>query len=159
LMESKPVRPGSEEYLDSEKYQIRHWDLERTDSLRELITLVNSIRRENAALQSDWSIEFHPTDNDQLICYSKQSPDKTNTVLVIINLDPHRTQFGFVNVQLGKLAIDVDKPYQAHDLLTGARYLWQGSRNFVQLDPQSVPGHIFRLRPRVRVESDFEYFL
>jgi starch synthase (maltosyl-transferring) len=159
LLESRPVRVGSEEYLDSEKYQIRQWDLDRPDSLRELITLVNSTRRSNPALQNDWSIQFHPTDNDQLICYSKQSDDKTNTILVVINLDPHHVQSGFVTVQLDKLEFDRERPYQAHDLLTGARYLWQGARNFVQLDPQSVPGHIFRLRTRIRVESDFEYFL
>jgi starch synthase (maltosyl-transferring) len=110
-------------------------------------------------LQNDWSIQFHPTDNDQLICYSKQSDDKTNTILVIINLDPHHTQAGFVTVQLGKLAFEAERAYQAHDLLTGARYLWNGPRNFVQLDPHSVPGHIFRLRTRIRIESDFEYFL
>jgi starch synthase (maltosyl-transferring) len=159
LMESKPVRVGSEEYLDSEKYQIRHWDLEHSDNLRELIAMVNAIRRDNPGLQNDWSIQFHPTDNDQLICYSKQSDDKTNTILVIINLDPHYTHSGFVDVRLDKLGFDGERPYQAHDLLTGARYLWHGSRNFVQLDPHSVPGHIFRLRTRIRVESDFEYFL
>ena len=159
LLESKPIRVGSEEYLDSEKYQIRNWDLERKDSLRELIMLVNSIRRNNPALQNDWSIQFHPTDNEQLICYSKQSDDKTNTVLVVINLDPHHTQSGFITLHLDKIGFDAERPYQAHDLLTDARYLWHGQRNYVQLDPYSVPGHIFRLRTRIRVESDFEYFL
>jgi starch synthase (maltosyl-transferring) len=159
LLESKPVRVGSEEYLDSEKYQIRNWDLGRKDSLRELIMLLNSIRRNNPALQNDWSIQFHPTDNEQLICYSKQSDDKTNTVLVVINLDPHHTQSGFITLHLDKIGFDVERPYQAHDLLTDARYLWHGQRNYVQLDPYSVPGHILRLRSRIRVESDFEYFL
>ncbi len=159
LMDSKPVRVGSEEYLDSEKYQVRHWSLERPDSLRELIALVNSVRRENEALQNDWSIEFHPTDNEQLLCFSKQSDDKSNTVLVVINLDPHHVQAGFVEIQLEKVGIEAAGSYQAHDLLTGARYLWTGSRNFVQLDPHSVPAHIFGLRTKTRVESDFEYFL
>ena len=159
LMESRPVRHGSEEYLDSEKYQIREWDLNRPDSLRDLITLVNRIRRENEALQSDRRLEFHNVSNDQLICFSKRSPDGSNLVVVVINLDPHYKQSGFVDLPLDQLGIEEDRPYQAHDLLTGARYPWTGRRNYVELDPQSVPGHIFRIRRRLRAESDFEYFL
>jgi starch synthase (maltosyl-transferring) len=159
LLESKPVRPGSEEYLDSEKYQIRHWDLARPDSLREFITLVNRIRRENPALQSDWGLDFHPTDNEQLICYSKRSPDGTNLVLMVVNLDPYHTQAGFVTLPLSELKVEEDRPYQANDLLTGARYVWNGPRNYVELNPASVPAHIFRIRHRLRVETDFEYFL
>ncbi len=159
LMESRPVRHGSEEYLDSEKYQIREWNLDRPDSLCELIALVNRIRRENQALQNDWSIDFHPVDNDQLLCFSKLSDDATNLIVVVINLDPHHTQAGFVDLPLDKWKIESDRPYQANDLLTGARYLWSGRRNYVELNPQSVPGHIFRIRRRLRVETDFEYFL
>jgi starch synthase (maltosyl-transferring) len=159
LMESRPVRPGSEEYLDSEKYQIRDWNLERPDSLREFIALVNRIRNENAALQSDWSLEFHPAENDQLICYSKSSEDAANLIVVVVNLDPHHTQSGFVELPLHKWKIEEDRPYQANDLLTGARYVWNGRRNWVQLNPQSAPAHIFRIRRRLRVETDFEYFL
>ena len=159
LMESRPVRPGSEEYLDSEKYQIRYWDLERPDSLRDFIGLVNRIRNENAALQSDWSLEFHPVDNDQLICYSKRSEDPANLIVVVINLDPHHTQSGFVELPLDRWQIEEDRPYQANDLLTGSHYVWNGRRNWVQLNPESVPGHIFRIRRRLRVETDFEYFL
>ncbi|MBV9307917.1 MAG: alpha-1,4-glucan--maltose-1-phosphate maltosyltransferase, partial [Acidobacteriaceae bacterium] len=159
LMESRPVRHGSEEYLDSEKYQIREWDLNRPDSLRDLITLVNRIRRENEALQSDRRLEFHNVSNDQLICFSKRSPDGSNLVVVVINLDPHYKQSGFVDLPLDQLGIEEDRPYQAHDLLTGARYPWTGRRNYVELDPHSVPGHIFRIRRRLRAESDFEYFL
>lgn len=159
LMEGRPVRQGSEEYLDSEKYQIRHWDLDRPDSLREVITLTNRIRKENAALQNDWSVEFHPVDNEQLICYSKQSEDKSNTIVVIVNLDPHHVQAGFVNLDLAKIGVDYDHPYQAHDLVTGARYVWTGGRNYVELNPAAMPGHILRIRRRLRVETDFEYFL
>ncbi len=159
LMESRPVRPGSEEYLDSEKYQIRYWDLNRPDSLHEFIALVNRIRNENAALQSDWPLEFHPVDNEQLICYSKRSEDPANLIVVVINLDPHHTQSGFVELPLDRWHIEEDRPYQANDLLTDARYVWNGRRNWVQLNPESVPGHIFRIRRRLRVETDFEYFL
>ena len=159
LMESRPIRHGSEEYLDSEKYQIRHWDLGRPDSLRELITVVNRIRKENAALQSDWSLEFHPVDNDQLICYSKRSLDGTNLIVTVVNLDPHNVQSGFVDLPLDRFQIEGDRPYQAHDLLTSARYVWTGRKNYVQLDPAGIPAHIFHLRRRLRVETDFEYFL
>ncbi len=158
LMESRPIRRGSEEYLDSEKYQTRTWDLERPDSLRDLITLVNKIRNENEALQQDWTIEFHPTDNDQLICFSKTSPDEQNVILMVINLDPHNVQSGFVTLALPKLGVETGTSFQAHDLLTNAHYLWSGPRNFVKLDPNSIPGHIFRIRKRVRVENDFDYF-
>lgn len=159
LMENRPVRAGSEEYLDSEKYQIRHWDLDRPDSLKDFIALVNRIRHENPALQSDWFLNFHAVDNEQLICYSKRSPDGSNLIVVVVNLDPHHTQGGFVDLPLDQLQIDEDRAYQANDLLTGARYVWTGRRNYVELNPSSVPGHIFRIRRRLRVESDFEYFL
>ena len=123
LLESRPVRPGSEEYSNSEKYQIRQWDLERPDSLRELIALVNKIRQQNRALQTDWTLQFHPVDNDQLICYSKTAADGSNLLLMVVNLDPHHTQSGFVNLPLDKLGIEEDRPYQANDLLTGASCL------------------------------------
>ena len=159
LLEGRPVRRGSEEYLDSEKYQIRQWDLERPDSLREFIALVNRIRHENPALQSDWRLDFHAVDNEQLICYSKRSSDGSNLVVMVINLDPHYRQSGFVELPLDQFEIEENRPYQAHDLLTGARYLWTGRRNYVELDPASVPGHIFRIHRHLRAETDFEYFL
>src|SRR6185312_957485 len=135
LLEGRPLRPGSEEYLDSEKYQIREWNLSSSDNLSEIIGLVNRARRENPALQNDWSIQFHATDNDDLLCYSKQSSDGENIVLVIVNLNPHYTHSGFVNLDLDLLKIESDHPFQVHDQLTGARYIWHGPRNFVQLNP------------------------
>jgi starch synthase (maltosyl-transferring) len=159
LMQGRPVRPGSEEYLDSEKYQIREWDLNSKQSLKEFISVVNRIRNENPALQQDWTLEFHPVDNDQLICYSKRTPDNSNLIVTVVNLDPHHRQMGFVDLPLDRLGVEEDRPYQANDLLTGARYMWSGRRNYVELDPNSVPGHIFRIRRRLRVETDFEYFL
>ncbi|HEY7212264.1 MAG TPA: alpha-1,4-glucan--maltose-1-phosphate maltosyltransferase [Bryobacteraceae bacterium] len=159
LLESRPVRAGSEEYLDSEKYQVRHWDLDRPDSLREFIALVNRIRHGNPALQNDWTLQFHPVDNDQLLCYSKNAPDGSNLILIVVNLDPHHQQSGFVDLPLRKLGIEEGRPYQANDLLTGAHYVWSGSRNYVELRPESVPGHILQIRRRLRVENDFEYFL
>src|SRR5438105_2288831 len=159
LMENRPREQGSEEYLDSEKYQVRTWERNRPDSLRELITIVNRIRRENPALQTDRGLRFHPTENDQLLAYSKSTPDNANVVLTVVNVDPHHVQRGMVNLPLEELGIERDRPFQAHELISGARYLWNGPRNFVEINPHSLPGQVFRFRRRVRSEHDFEYFL
>jgi starch synthase (maltosyl-transferring) len=159
LQENKPVKHGSEEYLNSEKYEIRTWDLTRPDSLRDLIARVNLIRNENPALQNDWSLKFHSTDNDQLICYSKESDDRSNLLVTVVNLDPHHTQAGFAVLPLDELEIPQDRPFEAEDLLTGERYLWQGPRNYVELSPSTRSGHILKIHRRMRVETDFEYFL
>jgi starch synthase (maltosyl-transferring) len=137
--------PSSEEYLDSEKYQLRHWDLERPDSLRPLITAVNAARHANPALRTQRTLRFIPTDNDQLLCYSKHSADGANLIIVVVNLDPHRPQSGWVDVPLWNYFIGDDQPYRLHDLLTGAGYVWRGGRNFVRLDPAQQPAHIFRV--------------
>ena len=158
LLESRPVRSGSEEYLDSEKYQVRHWDLDQPASLRELIKAVNRIRKENAALHSDRLLEFHSIQNDQILCFTKRTEDAANIILVAINLDPYRVQSGFVDLPLDLLKIDENTPFQAHDLITGARYRWQGRRNYVELNPERIPAHILCLRRHVRTENDFEYF-
>ena len=159
LLENLPVRHGSEEYLNSEKYEIRHWDLNRADSLHGLIARVNEIRNNNAALQSDWSLQFHSADNDQLLCYSKESEDRSNLLLTVVNLDPHHTQTGFVTLPLGELEIPQDRAYEAEDLLSGERYLWHGPRNYVELNPTRMSGHILKIHRRMKVETDFEYFL
>jgi len=144
LQENQPVRHGSEEYLNSEKYEIRHWDLQRPDSLRDLIARVNGIRNKNSALQNDWSLKFHGADNDQLICYSKRTDDKRNVILSIVNLDTKWPQSGFVELALDELGIDVRHPYRLTDLLTGDRFVWQGPRNYVELRPGEMPAHILR---------------
>jgi starch synthase (maltosyl-transferring) len=159
LCDNRPREPGSEEHLDSEKYEIKNWDIARTDSLKDFIARVNRIRRENPALHRDWSLRFHEVDNEQLICYSKHTDDLSNVVLVVVNLDPHHTQSGWVEFPLEELGIDPQRPYQMHDLLSDARYLWQGSRNYVELNPQIVPAHVFRMRRRVRTERDFDYYM
>jgi starch synthase (maltosyl-transferring) len=158
LAEHVAREPGSEEYLDSEKYQLRRWDLDRPDSLAELVARVNRIRRENPALQSDRSLRFHGTDNEQLLCYSKASEGGENVVLMVVNLDPHHLQAGWVELDLPELGLKAGEGFQVHDLLSGARYLWQGARNYVQLDPASTPAHVFRVRRRLRSERDFDYF-
>ena len=159
LLEHAPREAGSEEYLDSEKYELRHWDLARADSLSSFIARVNAARRDNPALQSDAGLRFVPIDNDEMICYAKVDPASDNTVLVVVNLDPHHTQSGWVTLDLADLGIDADHPFQVHDLLTDARYQWSSARNFVLLDPARVPAHVFVVRRHVRTERDFDYFL
>lgn len=158
LAENTPREPGSEEYLDSEKYQVRRWDEDRPDSLSDFMTRVNRIRRENPALQTNHKLEFFDIDNDELIAYAKQSEDGANLVLVVVNLDAYHTQSGWLTLPLERLGIDPRHPFQMHDQLTGARYLWNGPHNYVELEPQRAPAHIFRLRRHVRTEHDFEYF-
>lgn len=159
LCEHESRELGSEEYLDSEKYEIRQWDLNQPHSLKDVAARVNQIRRENPALQSDRNLRFHPIHNEQLICYSKQTDDGADTVLVVVNLDPHHSHTGWMDLELDSLALDPRQPYQVHDLLSGARYLWHGARNYVELHPQAMPAHIFRLRRRVRTERDFDYYM
>jgi starch synthase (maltosyl-transferring) len=159
LCENRPLAPGREEYLDSEKYEIKAWDIDRPDSLRELIAKVNQIRHDNPAFRANRNLRFHDVDNEQIIAYSKTNGDRTNEVLVVVNLDSHYKQSGFITLPLEDLGLDPRQPYQAHDLLTGARYLWQGARNYVELNPETVPAHIFVIRRKVRTEHDFDYFL
>jgi starch synthase (maltosyl-transferring) len=159
LMEDRAREQGSEEYLDSEKYQLRAWDRDRPTSLKEFIARVNRIRRENAPLQSDHGLAFHAVDNDNLIAFSKTSASGAESVLVVANVDPHHAQSGWVTIDLRSLGLPSDTTFQMDDQLSGARYLWRGARNFVSLDPQHSPAHIFRVRRRVRSERDFDYFL
>ena len=158
LLEHAPREHGSEEYLHSEKYQLRHWNLERTDSLAPFIARVNRARRDNPALHEDWHLQFFQIDNPQLICYAKTTADRSNAVVVVVNLDPHNTQSGWVGLDLAALGIDESAFYQMHDLLTDARYSWHGAWNFVQLDPARTPAHVFRVRRRTRTEHSFDYF-
>lgn len=158
LMESSPREQGSEEYRDSEKYQLRHWRLERPDSLWSLVARMNRIRRENSALQSNAGLRFCKIDNDQLIAYLKVDSSSANQILTIVNLDPHHAQSGWVDVDTGALKFEADQPYQVHDLLSDQRYIWRGRYNYVLLDPQRAPAHVFRLRRRVRSERDFDYY-
>ena len=147
---------GSEEYLDSEKYEVKHW-APTDDDLGEFIALLNRIRRENPALQQNTSLRFHPTDNEQIVCYSKASGE--NVIICVVNVDPHNSHSGWIDLDLAALGLESGRGFQVHDLLSGARHTWQGGRNYVQLNPHIVPAHVFRIRRRVRSEKDFEYYL
>lgn len=150
VCENRPLKPGSEEYLDSEKYQLREWDLDSPYTIKQLIAQVNKIRARHPALQSDWSLRFHHTDNEQLICYSKQTEGghtgtapKSDVMVMVVNLDPYHTQSGWIDLPLESLGIDPNKPYQLTDLLSGAEYNWYGGHNYVELNPHVVGAHIF----------------
>jgi starch synthase (maltosyl-transferring) len=143
LCENVPAKPGSEEYLNSEKYEIRHWDRSAGHSLAPLITQVNQIRRDNPALHSDNSLLFHPVDNPNILSYSKSSGD--NQILVAINLDPTQEQAGWIDLDLKQLAIPHHENFEIEDLLTGVHYHWHDRSNYVALRPDIIPAHIFRL--------------
>jgi starch synthase (maltosyl-transferring) len=153
LCERRPRHEGSEEYLDGEKYEIRHYDLDDPVSIAPFLTTLNRIRREQVALQHDRTLEFHWVDNDQLIAYSKTAPagatanlrDAAAPVLVVANLDTAHPQSGWVDLRLDVLGLTGDTPFFVRDLLSGERYEWSGDRNFVLLDPKTTPAHIFRI--------------
>jgi starch synthase (maltosyl-transferring) len=146
LGEDRPREVGGEEYLDSEKYQLRRWDRGASHSLRALITRVNAIRRDQPALHADRGLHFHGVDNDHLICYSKATDDLSNVVLMVVNLDPARAQSGWVDLDEAALGLEPGQSFEVHDLLGGARYPWRGRGNYVALDPAARPAHLFEVR-------------
>jgi starch synthase (maltosyl-transferring) len=152
LGENLPAKPGSEEYLHSEKYEIRRWDRAAHHSLAPLVTRLNQIRRENPALQSDSSLHFHPADSPHILCYSKVAAD--NLILVAINLDPTQEQGGWIDLDLKRLAIAHGQQFDVEDLLTGVHYQWHGRSNYVALRPDVMPAHIFRITREPEAEID-----
>jgi starch synthase (maltosyl-transferring) len=158
LREHLPREPGSEEYLHSEKYQLRHWNHDDPESLAPFIGRVNRIRRDNPALHADRNLRFLSIDNDQLLAYAKHSEDGANVIVTVVNLDPHNVQSGWLELDPASIDCEAGHPFQMHDLLSNQRFVWQGDRHFVRLDPHSVPAHIFRVRRRVRDEREFDYF-
>jgi starch synthase (maltosyl-transferring) len=152
------TRPRAGEYMDSEKYEIRRWDLDQPHSLRELMARVNRIRRQNPALHTNRTLRFHGTDNDQLVCYSKTSDDGGNVILCVVNVDPHHLQAGWTALDLEALGLDPDAGFQVHDLLAEGRFPWHSPHNYVELNPHVVPAHVFRVTQNVRSERDFDLY-
>lgn len=142
LMEHVPF-PGKEEFLNSEKYEIRYWDWEKTNKLTYLISLVNRIRKENAALQTTNNITFCTVSDDAIMAYLKISGN--NRLLIVVNTDAYQRRAAVVQVPIWQIGISPDQPYTVHDLLTGAYYTWQGEQNYVELDPYVLPMHLFRI--------------
>jgi len=159
LCEDAPFGPGKEEYLNSEKYELKRRDLNSNHSLKNLISRLNRIRKENPALQSNRNLQFHETDNPAILCYSKASDDLSSVIIVVVNLDCFHVQTGWLGIDLSSIGLDTRHSFQVHDLLSEGRFLWQGSRNYVQLVPESLPAHILRLRRWVSTERDFDYYL
>jgi starch synthase (maltosyl-transferring) len=148
LGENIRFKDGSEEYLNSEKYEIKRWNRDAPNSLRPLITLLNEARRANRALQRNENLVFHLADNAQIIAYSKATGDGGDVVLTIVNLDPVNTQAGFVTLDLAALGLNEGAAFDVFDLLANRGYRWQGSRNYVELRPYEVPAHVFRVTRR-----------
>lgn len=143
-MISEPM-PGKEEYIDSEKYEVRLWDWSKTNKLTELIRRVNRARKDNPALQRTNNIQFCHVDNEQVMAYLKTNADRTNCILAVVNLDPNGTQSGTVQLPMHWIGLSPDSHYQVYDLITGARYPWRGEWNFVELNPDYLPMHLFRI--------------
>ncbi len=159
LLEHAALREGGEEYLDSEKFQLRAWDRDRADSLADFIAMLNRLRRENPALQSDAGLRFLEIDNEQMIAYMKATADLSNIVVCVVNLDPHHAQSGWLTIDAAALGLADEQSFQMADAISGAHYLWHGERNFVSLDPQRSPVHVMQMRRHLRRENDFDYFL
>jgi len=142
--------PGREEYLDSEKYQLKERDWDARGNIKEWITQLNKIRLENRALHEYDNLRFHSADNDSILFYSKMTTARDNIILVVVNLDPFRNQHSYIDVPIDAFSSMEGDAYEVHDLLTEMRYRWHGRRNYVELDPYGQPAHVFRVR---RLES------
>ncbi len=137
--------PGKEEYLDSEKYEIKHWDWKRETRIKELITRINRIRKENPALQDTYNIHFGESGNENILCFGKHDPKSGNTIIVAVNMDPYNTHGSMISLPLQELGINPHTPYTVYDMISYSRYSWQGEWNYVELNPYQMPAHVFRV--------------
>ncbi len=157
-MENVPLKEESEEYLNSEKYEIRKWE-GAGETLVEMISLINGIRKENTSLHHTRNLEIISNDNPFLISYAKSSCQDDSLLIIVVNLDPGHTQSGWLSVPLEKLGLPPDSPYLVQDLLSGDKYVWQGQTAFVELNPFIMPAHIFKVRKQLIKEQQFDYFM
>lgn len=151
--------PGTEEYLDSEKYEIRQADWDFPGNIKSVIARVNDIRKDNPALQRTRNLRFLPVDNEFLLAYVKSDEAAENFLLIVVNLDLHRTQSGWIEVPIDELGLEEDRSYLVHELMGDDKFFWSGRRNYVRLDPEVFPAHIFRVRRFMKREGDFDYFM
>jgi starch synthase (maltosyl-transferring) len=158
LCENTPLGPGKEEYLDSEKYEIKAWDWDREGNIRPLITRLNQVRRANPALQEYDNLRFYGADNDHVLFYGKATPDRTNIVFVAVNLDPFQGHEATLWFPLDLMGMGPHDPWEVEELLTGERHFWQGSGQRVYLDP-GAPARIYRVRAWRSSEHNFDYFM
>jgi starch synthase (maltosyl-transferring) len=145
LCESKAL-PGREEYLDSEKYQFKERDWNAPGNIKDWIARINQIRKQNRALQMYANLRFYPANNEAILFYGKMTPGRDNIILVVVNLDPFRKQNSFIHVPIEEFGQMEGDEYQVQDLLNDARYTWRGRQNYVELDPEIRPAHIFLVR-------------
>ncbi|HEV8441051.1 MAG TPA: alpha-1,4-glucan--maltose-1-phosphate maltosyltransferase [Methylomirabilota bacterium] len=157
LCEATPV-PGTEEYLDSEKYEIRVRDWDGPGHIKDYIARLNGIRRQNAALQAYRNLRFYPADSAHVIFYGKMTPARDNVVLVAVNLDPFAVHEARLSLPLAELGIADDETYELHELIGDDRRLGRGPTHTVSLDPETSPAHIYRVIRWKRRERDFQYF-
>jgi len=141
LCENRAI-PGTEEYQDSEKYEIRHWDWDRPGNIRDYITRLNQIRRDNTALQAFTNLKFYESNNEHILFYGKTTPDKTNILLFAVNMDPYNTQEGRLIIPLEELGINSTATYELHELIQGYRHDVIGSEYIIRLDPNQEPAAI-----------------
>ncbi len=146
LCENRAKASGSEDYLDSEKYQYKVWDWDRPGNIKDFIAQVNGIREGNPALQDYENLEFYGSCTDAILCYGKRTADNSNIIVVVVNLDPFNVREDLIHLPIGKFGIEEWQTYQMKDLLTGEKYYWKGSNNYVRLDPRRCPAHIFLLK-------------
>jgi starch synthase (maltosyl-transferring) len=144
--------PGTEEYLDSEKYQYKVWDWDRPGNIKDYIARINLIRRENAALQELDNLCFCPADNDNVLFYCKMTPDRTNMIFVAVNLDPFDASEAVIELPLHDMGIPTERAFEIEELLSGAKHLWTGERHRIRLDPTVNPAIIFRVSPWAHVD-------
>jgi starch synthase (maltosyl-transferring) len=137
--------PSKEEYMDSEKYEVKKHDWKKTNRMTDIITLLNKARKENAALQSTWNMQFCLIENPNLIAYLKATEDLSNIILVVVNLDPHSRQQGFVQLPKSRLKLGDHINVKLHDLISDEHYTWTQEWNYVELDPFRMPVHLFKL--------------
>ncbi len=150
---------GKEEYLDSEKYEIKDWDRQQPGNIRAVIERVNRIRRENQSLQNLRNLKFCKIDNNMMIAYAKTTDDLSEITITVVNLDPYHKHWAMLHLPLEELGIDTEGPYLLYDLLSNDKYIWQGSPNFIELDPTVMPAHILKVHKHLRREHDFDYFM
>ena len=144
LCENQPL-PGREEYLDSEKFQLAARDWNKAGNIKAFIARLNHIRREQPALQEYANLRFVPADNESILVAYKFTEDRSNIILVVVNLDPHNTQETMIHLPLAELGIEQDAAYAVEDLMFDEIYHWQGADSFVSLDPRSKPVHILKV--------------
>jgi starch synthase (maltosyl-transferring) len=158
LCEATPLAPGKEEYLDSEKYELKAWDWDRPGNIRPLITRLNQIRRQNRALQEYDNLRFYPAENDNILFYGKMTEDRGSMVFIAVNLDPFGAHEGMLHFPLPDMGIGWHDPWEVEELLTGERHFWHGGSHRVRLDP-GAPARVFRVRAWRSSERGFDYFM